>query len=205
MPTDGQETYAGIKSDAVRAKTGKGWTEWFALLDKAGAAKWPHKEIASFLHTQKCGDWWSQMVTVGYEQARGLRVKHQTADGFSAGASKTFAAPIAALYQAWTDAKTRAKWLPDSADVTIRTATENKSIRMVWTDGTSTVAVMFYPSGAAKSKVTIERRKLASEKEVGEVKAYWAEALEKLKALLEGGSPAKAAKGKAVARAARKK
>ena len=205
MPTDAQETYAGIKSDAVRAKTGKGWTEWFALLDKAGAAKWLHKEIASYLHDQKCGDWWSQMVAVGYEQARGLRVKHQTADGFAAGASKTIAVPVAALYRAWAYAKTRAKWLPNSAGVTIRTATENKSLRMVWTDGTSTVAVMFYPAGAAKSKVTIDRRKLANEKEVGEVKAYWAEALEKLKALLEGGASAKPATGKAVARAGRKK
>ena len=84
MPADGKETYAGISADAVRAKTGKGWAEWFAVLDQAGAAKWPHKEIASFLHEQECGDWWSQMVAVGYEQARGLRVKHQTADGFTA-------------------------------------------------------------------------------------------------------------------------
>src|SRR5687768_4451894 len=149
VPTDGNETYAGIKSDAVRAKTGKGWADWFALLDKAGAAKWPHKEIASFLHDQECGDWWSQTVAVGYEQARGLRVKHQTADGFTAGASKTVAAPIATLYRAWTDAKVRAKWLPDAAGVTIRTATESKSLRMVWVDGTSTVAVMFYLAGAA--------------------------------------------------------
>ena len=206
MPADGKETYAGISAEAVRAKTGKGWAEWFAVLDQAGAAGWTHKEIASFLHGQECGDWWSQMVAVGYEQARGLRVKHQTADGFTAGASKTIAAPVAAVYRAWTDAKSRAKWLPDAAEVTIRSATANKSLRLVWTDGTSTVAVMFYPAGAAKSRVTIERRKLTSEKEVSQVKAYWAAALEQLKAQLEGGgSAAKPAKGKAVARAGRKK
>ena len=58
--------------------------EGLTIRELPGAAKWPHKEIASFLHDQDCGDWWSQMVAVGYEQARGLRVKHQTADGFTA-------------------------------------------------------------------------------------------------------------------------
>ena len=206
MPADGNETHAGIGSEKVRAKTGRGWAEWFAILDKAGAAKWSHKEIASYLHEQKCGDWWSQMVAVGYEQARGLRVKHQTADGFTAGASKTVAAPVATLFRAWTDDRRRAQWLPDAADVTIRSATANKSLRLLWTDGTSTVVVQFYPNGSAKSRVTIERRKLKSAKEVSQVKAYWSAALDKLKELLEGGAAsAKAVNGMAKARSGRKK
>jgi hypothetical protein len=206
MPANGKQTYAGISSDAVRAKTGKGWTEWFAILDKAGASKWSHKEIATFLHEQKCGNWWSQMVTVGYEQARGLRVKHQTADGFTAGASKTIEAPVATLFRSWTDAKTRTKWLPDAADITIRSATSNKSLRIVWTDGTSSVVVQFYPKGADKSQVTIERRKLKNAKEVDQVKAYWSAALKELKAMLESnGSSANAGKGKSAIRSRQKK
>jgi hypothetical protein len=192
VPANAGETYAGISSEAVRAKTGKGWAEWFAVLDKAGAAKWPHKEIASFLHDQKCGNWWSQMVAVGYEQARGLRVKHQTADGFTAGASKTVAAPVATLFRAWTDARRRAQWLPDAAGVTVRSATQNKSLRLVWTDGTSSVVVQFYSKGTGKSQVTIERRKLKSAKEVSQVKAYWTAALEKLKGLFESGGSSNA-------------
>ena len=189
MPTK-TKTYAGISSEAVRAKTGKGWDEWFAILDKAGAKNWSHKEIAVFLHDHKCGDWWSQMVTVGYEQARGLRVKHHTADGFTAGASKTIAVPLAELFKAWRDAKTRAKWLPDSKAITIRSATENKSMRIVWTDGVSNIVVQFYAKGADKTQVTIERRKLKNAKEVEVVKKYWSAVLEKLKSLLEGDAPA---------------
>jgi hypothetical protein len=192
VPANAGETYAGISSEAVRAKTGKGWAEWFAVLDKAGAAKWSHKEIASFLHEQQCGNWWSQMVAVGYEQARGLRVKHQTADGFTAGASKTVAAPVATLFRAWTDARRRAQWLPDAAGVTVRSATQNKSLRLVWTDGTSSVVVQFYSKGTGKSQVTIERRKLKSAKEVSQVKAYWTAALEKLKGLFESGGSSNA-------------
>lgn len=200
------ESYAGIGSDAVRAKTGKAWAEWFAILDKAGAKNWSHKEIAIFLHEQNCGDWWSQMVTVGYEQARGLRVRNQTADGFAAGASKTIAAPLPELFNAWSNAKTRAKWLPDAAAIAIRSATENKSMRIVWIDGKSSIVVQFYSKGTDKSQVTIERRKLKNAKEVETVKKYWTAALENLKILLEGkGSTAKTGKADVRTRPARGK
>jgi len=33
----GEETYNGIGSAAVAAKTGKGWQDWFAILDRAKA------------------------------------------------------------------------------------------------------------------------------------------------------------------------
>ena len=102
---------AGISSEAVHAKTGKTWAEWFAILDRAGAQRWPHKEIAQHLH-EKCGcpGWWSQMVTVGYEQERGLRVKNQSCTGvFTTNASKTIGVPLDVLFESWNDSKTRAK------------------------------------------------------------------------------------------------
>jgi hypothetical protein len=69
-----QRKVAGISDAAVQAKTGKTWPEWLALLDRAGARKMNHQEIASYLHDELgCSGWWSQMVTVGYEQARGMR------------------------------------------------------------------------------------------------------------------------------------
>jgi hypothetical protein len=185
MTTKKNQTYAGIGTEAVAAKTGKGWDEWFAALDKAGAADWPHKEIATYLHDHcACPSWWSQMVTVGYEQARGVRVKHQVAGGFSASASKTIAVPVSFLYVAWIDAKTRSKWLPHSATITIRKATPSKSIRITWSDKTN-VDVGFFAKGASKSQVAVEQRKLASLRAVARSKSYWATALESLKSLLE--------------------
>jgi hypothetical protein len=202
MSAKSDEVHAGIGSEAVRAKTGKGWAAWFAVLDKAGAAKWPHKEIAKYLNTLGCGAWWSQMVTVGYEQARGLRVKHQTADGFSASASKTMAAPIAKLYTAWTDPKSRARWLADG-ELTVRKRTVNRSLRVTWGD-CSHVDVMFYARGPAKSQVTIEQRRLSSVKDVARVKKLWSKALEKLKQMLEG-SGASGRRSTIESRAVRKK
>src|SRR6266849_6848560 len=97
--TDG-EKFNGISSEAVRAKTGKGWPEWLKILDAAGAKKMNHKEMVALLHTKHGVDpWWQQMVTVGYEQARGRRLKHQKGDVFSIGASKTIEASVSTLYK----------------------------------------------------------------------------------------------------------
>ena len=94
-----------LSDDAVKERTGKIWADWFKILDKAGAKKWPHKEIAAYLlEKHKVGGWWSQMVAVGYEHERGLREKFQKCDGeFSASSSRTLAVPVAKLYTAWTD------------------------------------------------------------------------------------------------------
>lgn len=177
----------GIGDDAVRAKTGKGWAEWLAVLDRAGAAKMSHKEIAAYLHElQNCPGWWCQMVAVGYEQERGLRDRHQKPDGYSVGASKTVAVPVARLYAAWSDAKLRARWLP-GVELAVRKATSPKSLRAGWSDGKTTLSVLFYAKGEAKSQVAVEHDKLADAKAAARMKTYWGEALDRLKAELEGG------------------
>lgn len=180
------DVYAGISSEAVRAKTDKTWKEWFAVLDKAGASDWPHKDIARHLHDEcGCPGWWSQMITVGYEQARGLRVKHQKCDGeYSASASKTIAAPVSALFAAWNEPRLRSKWLSGAKGLTVRKATENKSLRITWPDGTN-VDVNLFAKGETKSQVAVEHGKLAGVADVPRVKEYWAEALAKLQLLLE--------------------
>src|SRR5271169_3224328 len=116
--------------EAVKAKTGKVWAEWFRILDKAGAKKWPHKEIAAYLHDEKkVPAWWCQMVAVGYEHERGMRKKFQNCDGdFAANSSRTFATPAGKLVEAWTDEKMRRRWLP-GAEIEITKATKGKSIR----------------------------------------------------------------------------
>jgi uncharacterized protein YndB with AHSA1/START domain len=179
------DIYAGIGSDAVEAKTGRTWAEWIAALDKAGAADWPHKRIAEHVHDEfGCPGWWSQMVTVGYEQAKGLRVKHQTATGYNANASKTIAVPVAKLYKAWSDPKVRDKWLVGAKKMVVRKATPNKSMRITWTDGKTSLEVGFYPKGAGKSQVAVQHSKLSSVKDVEMMKKCWRGALDKLESQL---------------------
>ena len=177
---------AGVGSEAVLKATGRAWEEWLKVLDRAGAKAMPHKEIALMLSRKfSVPDWWSQMVTVGYEQARGLRKVHEKADGFSANASKTVGIELARLYAAWNDPKQRLRWLPN-APLEMRRSTDGKSMRMTWTAGDSRVNVGFFAKGPDRSLVQIEHAKLANAAAVTRQKAYWGNALERLKALLEG-------------------
>ena len=178
------DKYNGIGPDAVQAKTGKTWPEWFAVLDTAGCRTMTHQEIVAVVRGKYgVGPWWQQMVTVGYEQGRGRRVKHETAAGFSVSRSKTIAVPIGQLFAAWKDRRKRARWLADP-DYTVRTATSNRSMRITWIDGITHVDVGFFEKGTRKSQVAVEHSKLASAKQAEKMKTYWAKQLDKLQALL---------------------
>src|SRR5882672_3317104 len=99
------EKKAAVSDEAVKKATGKDWKQWFSLLDKHGAQKLAHRDIAELLAGKYVDSgWWAQMVTVMYERARGLRELHQTADGFVANVSKTFNSSLDQLYDAWKDA-----------------------------------------------------------------------------------------------------
>ena len=177
---------AGVGNEAVMKATGREWEEWLRVLDRAGAKAMAHKEIALLLSRKfAVPDWWSQMVAVGYEQARGLRKAHEKASGFSATASRTVGASLDKLFAAWSDAATRTRWLPD-APLQVRRSTDGKSMRMTWTAGNSSVVVGFTAKGAGRSSVAIEHAKLASAAAVKRQKAYWGEALDRMKAMLEG-------------------
>jgi len=171
--------------EAVKVKTGKTWAEWFKILDKAGAKKWPHKEISAFLRDkQKVSPWWSQMVSVGYERERGIRQKFQKCDGqFSASGSRTMTVPIQKAYAAWTDEELRQLWLPD-AKIEITTATPGKYVRAKW-NGSTRLSVGFYCKGPEKTQVAVDHEKLANSKESGKMKSYWFGALNRLQELLE--------------------
>jgi uncharacterized protein YndB with AHSA1/START domain len=174
-----------MSDEAVQAKTGHTWLEWFAILDAAGAQQMTHKQIVACLHNQHgVGPWWQQAVTVAYEQARGLRELHEMPDGYQVSVSKTIAAPAAALFEAWMDAATRERWLPGAA-FTVRKATPNKTIRALWYDGATNLDVQLYPKGEQKTQVTVQHNKLADSDAAARMKADWAAALDRLKTLLE--------------------
>lgn len=168
-----QDQLAGISSEAVEARTGRTWADWLRTLDKEGCRSMKHAEIATLLHERfEVGPWWSQMVTVGYEQARGMREKHEKPDGYSVSASKTIAIPIDQLYSAWSNARSRVWWLAD-APIDIRRSTKNKSMRIVWTEDDTKVDVNFYSRGESKSQVAIEHSKIGSARVAEARKKWW--------------------------------
>ena len=114
---------------------------------------------------------------------RGLRDVGQRRGGsYEVNKSKTMAAPIAMVFDAWSNTRTRNRWLPKTK-LTIRGATPSKIMRITWHDGTD-VQVYFVPKGAAKSQVTIQHRKLASKDAAGALRTYWTERLAALAEVL---------------------
>jgi len=182
-PTD---KAAGISSAAVAARTGRTWDEWFAELDRTGGRDLDHREIARLLAGRHgLGAWWSQMVTVGYEQACLGRARHQTPAGFEVTASKTVAVPVGRLYRAWVDGRTRRRWLPESG-FEVRKATPDRYLRITWVDGKTHVDANFYVKGEARSQISVQHRKLADPEAAAAAKAMWAERLAALRDLLTG-------------------
>lgn len=169
-----------IGDDAVKAKTGKTWSEWFKIVDDADAARMTHKEMVAYLGENfDISGWWQQMITVTYEQARGMRKAHEKPEGYQISRSKTFSAPVSNLFKAWEDEKTRKRWMKDSA-FTIRKKNPNKNIRITWIDNVTIVEVMFYPKGDSKTQVVVQHSKLPNAKKAEEMKGYWGEQLERL-------------------------
>ncbi len=73
--------------EKVVAATGRTWDSWFGLLDAWDAAARTHTETARWLRElHAVPSWWSQSITVAYEQARGLRVPGQQVSGGFTGA-----------------------------------------------------------------------------------------------------------------------
>ena len=175
-----------VSDSALRERTGRGWAEWFALLDAWGGDGHNHTEIARWLVDEHEVDSWSaQTVTVGYEQARGMRVPGQQSDGaFAANITRTVAVPAERLFEAFADERVRDQWLPD-AKLRVRTATAPKSFRADWEDDGTRIAVGFTPKGDAKAEVSVLHEKLADGEAVAELKTYWRERLTALKQLLE--------------------
>ena len=175
-------------SDAkIRERTGRGWEEWFGLLDEWGAAERTHRETARWLAEQQGIHplaWNAQAVAASYERTRGLRAPGEHADGFAVTATKTVAVPVERLYDAFVDASLRERWLPDG-ELRERTATKPRSARFDWGGDGTRVHVAFAAKGEGKSTAALQHQRLADAAEAERMKAFWRERVAGLKEVLE--------------------
>jgi hypothetical protein len=186
-PAAREKPALATSDEAIRLRTGRGWEEWFDLLDEWGAAERSHREIARWVAEQQGIEplaWNAQAVAGSYELARGLRVVGEHADGFAITASKTVAVPVDRLYDAFVDESLRGRWVPEG-QLRERTATRPKSARFDWGDGATRVLVTFVAKGEAKSTATVQHVRLADAAEAERMKSFWRERVATLKAVLE--------------------
>jgi len=174
-----------ISDDAVKKRTGKNWKEWFSILNKASAKKMEHKAIAKLLHTKYgLSSWWSQMVTVQYEQENKGRKKHEKPEGFQISKSITIPFPVLKVFNSVNSPAKRVVWLKDPG-IAITKSTKDKSIRGKWVDKKTSVEFQFYPKEISKTQVVVQHSKISSATNAANMKIYWGKNLRSLKNYLE--------------------
>ncbi|MGH3367763.1 MAG: DUF4287 domain-containing protein [Nocardioidaceae bacterium] len=178
------------EQEGVRRATGRGYDEWFALLDRWGAPGRPFREIADWLEGEYgVSSWWAQKLIVEYEQAKGLRPPGVRPDGtFTIGVSKTVAVPVERLYEAVVDPRQRERWLPGVV-LRERTSRPGRSARFDWADDGTRVSVTFEAKGAAKSLLAVEHERLPDSQQAQQTRAFWQQRLTALKTELEHHPP----------------
>jgi hypothetical protein len=186
-PRGAEQPPLQASDERIRERTGRGWEEWFDLLDEWGAAERPHREIARWVADQLgIGPlvWDAQAITSSYERARGLRAVGETEEGFAASATRTVAVPVERLFDAVVEESQRRSWLPDG-ELSERTSTRPKSARFNWGDGTTRVMVAFHSKGEEKSTMALQHVRLRDGDEAERMKAYWRKRVSALKEELE--------------------
>jgi hypothetical protein len=176
-----------ITDKLVVEKTGKTMEDWFLHLDEKGAQKLTHPQIFELVSKtfglKPLGEWNQNLLTTSYGWSRGLKERGQKENGFEVSVSKTIFVPIAALYKSFIDAKIRTKWLNEKIE--IRKATENKSARVTWSDGATSLSIDFYVKASDKSQIVVQHLKIPNSKKASVLKEFWGKKLEELKLLLE--------------------
>ena len=172
-----------VKDDAVKGATGKEWRQWFSILDKAGAKRMRHIDIARFVYEKylgktskhapdvaKSGGWWSQMVTVEYERARGMRDVNQTPQGFMVAVHKTVEMSVAKLEKEW-DRISRSRAV--ASKKLERLPSKTKRNMLFYKTAVGRLVVSFDERSRGKSRIMVESLKLPSKRAVEENRAFW--------------------------------
>jgi hypothetical protein len=182
-----QRISLATSDETIRERTGRGWEEWFDLLDEWGAADKTHREIARWLAGQQGIHplaWNAQAIAGSYERSRRGRQVGEHEGGFTVTATKTVAVPVERLFDAFVDASLRAAWLPDG-ELRERTATKPRSARFNWGEDGTRVHVAFAAKGVAKSTAALSHERLPDGAEAERMKAFWRERVTGLKEVLE--------------------
>lgn len=187
-----------IGDEAVRAKTGKVWREWFEILDAWGAPEKGHVETARYLGDELgVPPWWAQAVTVRYEQERGLRRVGETPKGWQVSATRTLEGSPEDVWRAlvrdaggWLGPARELRLeegaayrLDDGGRGEIRAVRPGARLRFTFEhpelEGPGTVEVRLTAKGG-RTSVTFDHTGLASDREREPMRARWKAALKAL-------------------------
>ena len=205
--TGSDQRPGGMSGEAVAKATGRDWDAWLHFLDGLGAQEKDHKAIVALLAGpgEVSNGWWQQMVAVGYEQARGLRVVGQTSEGgFQIGVQRTLPVSADIAWRLLTEGPGRAVWLgmvenlefqrgeqyrtPEGIWGEIRSVAAGQRVRLTWNSpellSPSTLQVYVAASGD-KTSVRFHQERLSSLEERELMRQRWRDVLQRLAQLVD--------------------
>ena len=185
---DGGSAWFATSDDKIRERTGRGWEQWFDLLDDWGASDLPHRDIARRVAAELGIDplaWNAQAITKSYERTRQGKLAGEHDDGFTVNVSRTMGAAPATVFEAFTDEASRSGWLP-GAPLRTRSATAPKVAHFDWSHDGSRVHVYFHEKDSGRTTVTVQHARLAGAEVAEASKLAWRERLVALGAYAEG-------------------
>lgn len=165
-----------ISDKAIEKSTGESWNTWLDRLEKMGARDLSHKEIATKLMTDyQVAGWWSQALTVRYEQSIGRRQAGQNNDGsFSVSVSKTLDGSVGEALHWWLKkAQSRTEFNGVAIVTSSTTETEKwRHYRVALKDG-SRVVISIYAKTPTKAGFGLQHDKLPSAEAMESWRVYW--------------------------------
>jgi uncharacterized protein YndB with AHSA1/START domain len=196
-----------VSEASCKEATGKTLADWFKVLDKHGGVTHGRRALSVWLRDdQKLDDpWWVTTIVNEFEIARGDLAKDGKPKGYAICPTKSIKASPQQCFEAFATAKALDKWFgpkhelkfaegghwrnADGNSATIRKVSAGKSIRLVAADAGLTlptpVEIRFDGAGA-KCTVMVSIDRLQTRAEADGYRRAWSDALDRLKAVVEG-------------------
>lgn len=197
-----------VTDAACKAATGRTFKQWHAMFDELGGPSVGRRNLTRFMYDDhKVADWWWCTTTVvEYEKLKGQpNKKDGLFEGYGICVTKSIAAPLDALWEAWTDNAKLSKWFGagTKADVKDGGSYSNKDgdtgkylrvragkdLRFSWENpvisSPTLVDVVPTEKGAGKSHVMLNHTRIQQRAEADGLRVGWTTAFDALKKLLE--------------------
>lgn len=162
--------------EAIEKATGKSWEQWLEFFDDIGAKDLPHAKIAQKVYEAGTPGWWSQNVTVAYEQHIGRRAPGQRSDGkYEVSVTKTLDGTLDDAMDWWLDKVGDGAEFSDIsfADEPAASTTDKwRHWRVNLADG-SKVIVSTMQKAPGKAQLAVTSQKLGSSEGVEHWRAFW--------------------------------
>jgi len=190
----------------ITRQTGRGWAAWFDHVDAIGGRELGRRAVTEALaRDQGLDPWWSQTIAVEYEAARKIHLKDGRPKGYAICVTKTIAAPVGEVFDAFGQAAPLKAWLGTGATASFTEGggfsnadgntgryiklARPKKLRFSWDEGdpklVSTVEVTLTPKGD-KCGLVLNHERIPSRPLADGLRAAWGGAIERLKRHLEG-------------------